>query len=76
MCNPVVGIPISAHAGDTTHCKTREDCQFRRLITTCNDESQAVSRYDEQFKTWRTDITKRGPGEKPRGWDCPPVARR
>jgi hypothetical protein len=63
-------------AGDPVHCTTREDPQFRTLLTTCMDGSRAVSKWDEQFKTWRTDITKPGPGEMPRGWDRPPVVRR
>jgi len=47
----------TAGAGDRVQCTTREDPQFQRLVTTCTDGSRAVSRYDEQFKTWRTTIT-------------------
>jgi hypothetical protein len=71
-----MGIPISALAGDPVRGTTREDRQFKRLLTTCNDGSRAVSRYDEQFERWRTEITKQGLGEKCRGWDRPPVVRR
>jgi hypothetical protein len=28
----------------------------------------AIYHYDEQFKRWRTDITKQAPGDKPRQW--------
>ena len=63
-------------AGDPVRCTTRDDAQFKRLITECTDGSRAVSRYDAQLKRWRSEITKPGPGEKPRGWDRPPVVRR
>jgi hypothetical protein len=66
-----IGIPISALAGDHVPCTTREDRQFKRLITTCTDGSRAVSRYDAQLKRWRTDVTTRGPGEKLRQWPNP-----
>jgi hypothetical protein len=33
-----------AHAGDTIRCITKEDAEFRRLITTCSDGSRAISR--------------------------------
>jgi hypothetical protein len=51
-----IGIPISALAGDPVHCTTREDCQFKRLMTECTDGTRAMSRYDAQFQRWRTDI--------------------
>jgi hypothetical protein len=73
---PDIGIPISALASDPVRCTTREDRQFKRLLTECTDGSRAVTRYDEQFQRWRTAITKQGPGERPRGWDRPPVVRR
>jgi hypothetical protein len=72
----LMGIPLSALAGDPVRCTTREDRQMKRLMTTCSDGCRAVSRYDEQFKRWRTEIIKQGPGEKPRGWDRLPVVRR
>jgi hypothetical protein len=73
---PVLGIPATALAGDPVRWTTREDAQFNRLITECTDGSRAVSRYDAQLKRWHSEITKLGPGEKPRGWDRPPVVRR
>jgi hypothetical protein len=53
------GVMSPTMAG-TVGCTTREDPQFKRLVTTCNDASRAVTRYDEQFKRWRTDIIERG----------------
>jgi hypothetical protein len=50
----------TAGAGDRVQCTTREDAQFQRLVTTCTDGSWAVSRYDEQFKAWRTDVVQPG----------------
>jgi hypothetical protein len=44
----------------TVHCTTREDPQFKRLVTTCNDGSRAVTHDDEPFKRWRTAIVKLG----------------
>jgi hypothetical protein len=73
---PALGIPATALPGDPVRCTTREDAQFQRLFTECTDGSRAVSRYDAQLKRWRSRITKPGPGEKPRGWDRPPVVRR
>jgi hypothetical protein len=73
---PILGIPRTAFAGDPVRCTTQEDAQFKRLITECTDGSRAVSRYDAQLKRRRSEITKPGPGEKPRGWDSPPVVRR
>jgi hypothetical protein len=66
----------TALAGDPFRCTTRDDAQVKRLITECTDGSRAVSHYDAQLKRWRFEITKPGPGEKPRGWDRPPVVRR
>jgi hypothetical protein len=66
----------TALACDAVRYTTRDDAQFKRLITGCTDGSRAVSRYDAQLKRWRSEITKPGPGEKPRGWDRPPVERR
>ena len=47
----------SASLAGTVHCTTREDPAFNRLVTECSDGSRAVTRYDEQFNKWRTEIT-------------------
>jgi hypothetical protein len=65
-------IPATAHAGDTTRCSTREDVQAKRLITTCNDGSRSVSRYDVQAQRWYTDIVRAPESDKAlRGWRVP-----
>jgi hypothetical protein len=58
-----LGVISPAMAG-TVHCTTREDPQFKRLVTTCTDGSRAVTRYDEQFKRWRTEVITPGAAEK------------
>jgi len=42
------------------HCTTREDLAFKHWMTECSDGSQAVTRYNEQVKQWRTEVTKPG----------------
>jgi hypothetical protein len=65
----VVGIPATALAGDPLRCTTREDRQMKRLITTSAEGARAITKYDEQFKTWRTNIIRAPRGDKsPRGW--------
>jgi hypothetical protein len=34
----------------TVHGTTREDPQFKQLVTECTDGSRALTRYDEPFK--------------------------
>jgi hypothetical protein len=50
----------SGWSGPTVHCTTREDQAFQRWVTECSDGSRAVTRYDEQVKQWRTEVTKLG----------------
>jgi hypothetical protein len=51
---------MSPAIAGTAHGATREDPQFKRLVTTCNDGSRTVTHDDEPFKRWRTDIVKPG----------------
>jgi hypothetical protein len=40
---------MSAAMAGTVHGTTREDPQFKRLVTTCNGGSVAMTREDEPF---------------------------
>ena len=55
---------ISPAGADSVHRTTREDPQFKRLVTTCTDGSRAVTRYDHQFKRWRTEVITPGAAEQ------------
>jgi hypothetical protein len=62
----------SAGAASTTHCTTREDPAFKRWVTECSDGSRAVTRYDETFNRYRTDVITPPKGNKPPyGWPVP-----
>jgi hypothetical protein len=68
---------ISPARSSTTHCTTREDPAFKRWVTECTDGSRAVTRYDEAFKTYRTDVITPPKSDKPpHGWPVPGKAPR
>jgi hypothetical protein len=60
-----------AKAG-TVHCMTREDAQLKCLVMTSSDGSQPVTRYDEQVKQWRTEVTKPGAASQAAEEPCQP----
>ncbi len=69
--------PLMAHAGGTARCTTWEGPVFHRWLTECTDGSRAVTKYDAQFRRYRTDVITPLKGEKPRkGWPTPGKAPR
>jgi hypothetical protein len=54
-----LSLALANHAGAVT-CHTYQDVEWQRWVTECSDGSRAVTRYDEQVKQWRTEVTKPG----------------
>ena len=54
-----LSLVLANHAGAVT-CHTYQDVAWQRWVTECSDGSEAVTRYDEQGKRWRTEVTKPG----------------
>jgi hypothetical protein len=48
---------MSPAMAGTVHCTTRQDPQFKRLVTTRSDGNRAVTRDDEELQRWNTQIT-------------------
>jgi hypothetical protein len=63
--------PLMAYAGDV-RCTTREDPELQRWLTECSDGARAITRYDEAFKRYQTDIVRPPKGDQPpRGGPTP-----
>jgi hypothetical protein len=56
----LLGLLSSSACAGPVHCTTREDLAFKHWMTECSDGSQAVTRYNEQVKQWRTEVTQPG----------------
>ena len=54
-----LSLVLANHAGAVT-CHTYQDVAWQRWVTECSDGSRAVTRFDEQVKRWRTEVTKPG----------------
>jgi hypothetical protein len=64
--------PLIVDAGGTARCTTREDPALQRWVTECTDGARAITKYDEQFQRYRTDVITPPQGDKPpRGWPKP-----
>jgi hypothetical protein len=74
----IVGLTVlflslaTASLAETVHCTTREEPAFKRWVTTCTDGARSITRWNQAFHRWDTEIvTPPKRPQPPPGWPFP-----